>query len=116
GAQNRTGRPLLDPKISATCPLSGGAHLPERVNVSRAKEFQFCFESDSGGSGPHFMMSPNDAVEPLLGLFVTGVPLFFGAECGRVIMPAAVNNAGWVLDMKHFVEQNVFDEPLRDIA
>lgn len=58
--------------------------------------------------------SAGEMVEDTAGADEVGEELFFGAEFGRVGDKAAAGAAGRMLDVKHFVVENVFDGDLRD--
>ena len=56
------------------------------------------------------------AVQPLLCLLVPRVALFFGAKSRGVIVATAVDDAGGMFDVQHFVKDYVLDEPLGHLA
>ncbi len=57
-----------------------------------------------------------DALEPFLRLDVVRKSFLLGAKSFRVVEATPLDDARGVLDVQHFVIQDIFDEPLRDIA
>src|SRR5260370_42167600 len=56
------------------------------------------------------------AVQPLLGLAIGWKTSFFFAKCRGVIIAPAVDYSGGMLNVQHFVKDDVFDEPLGNIT
>ena len=62
------------------------------------------------------MASADDSIEPLLRLFISRVTAFLGAKSWRVIVAPAFDDARGMFDMKHLVEEDVFNEPFRNVG
>src|SRR2546429_9944885 len=60
------------------------------------------------------MAPADDSIEPLLGLLIPRVAALLGAKSWGVIVAPAFDDARRVFDVKHFVEQDVFNEPFRN--
>src|SRR5260370_31188213 len=55
-------------------------------------------------------------IQPFLRVLVAGKALLFSSKRVRVVIASAVNDASRMFDVQHFVEEDVFHEPLRDFA
>src|SRR5438132_1567902 len=60
------------------------------------------------------MAPADDSIEPLLRLLVPRVAALLGAKGWGVIVAPAFNDARRVFDVKHLVEEDVFNEPFRN--
>jgi hypothetical protein len=55
-------------------------------------------------------------IKPFLCVLVAGKTLLFSAKRAGVVIAPAVDDASRMFDVQHFVEEDVFDEPLRYVA
>src|SRR5437588_305522 len=110
--------------------LFGGAHLPERLNDETARKFPKIFgrknlltkknfgwkNYPSGRAGAKRATMADYVVGPALRFVVVREALLVGAESFGVIVAPAVDEARGVLDVKHLVVEDVFDEPFGHFA
>src|SRR5215471_6198040 len=61
--------------------------------------------------GANFLSGANHAVQPFLRLRVAWVALLFSAKRRRVVVTAAVDDPGRMLNVQHLVKHDVVDEP-----
>ena len=59
------------------------------------------------------MTPADDSIEPLLRLFIPRVAALLSAKSRGVIVAPAFDDARGVFDVKHLVEEDVFNEPFR---
>src|SRR6266850_4002693 len=55
-------------------------------------------------------------IQPFLRVLIAGKALLFSSKRRRVVIAAAVDDAGRMFDVQHFVEEDVFYEPFGDFA
>src|SRR5437764_3943433 len=110
--------------------LFGGAHLPERLNDETARKFPKSFGRKNLLTKKNFGWKNYPScraraqraaladylVEPALRVVVVREALLVGAEGLCVVVAPAVDEARGVLDVKHLVVEDVFDEPFGHIA
>src|SRR5712692_1643419 len=70
----------------------------------------------SRGARAQLVPFAHNSIQPLLGLAIARKALLFVTKGRRMIMPPAIDYSGGMLDVQHFVEDDVFDEPFRNIA
>src|SRR5215212_9698502 len=101
--------------------LFGGAHLPVRINVSKAGRFRKKFirleillrgRNPSGRTRAQGSALAHYLVEVALRLVIMGEALLVRAEGFGVVVAPPVDEAGRVLYVQHLVVEDVFDEPL----
>ena len=68
------------------------------------------------GPGPQLLSLSHDMIQPFLGVLVARKAPLFSSERGRMVIAPAVDYAGGMFDVEHFVEEDVFYEPLRNFS
>src|SRR6266705_2139236 len=68
------------------------------------------------GARAQFMPFAHNSIQPLLGLAIGWKTSLFFAKCRGVIIAPAIDYSGGMLNVQHFVKDDVFDEPRGNIA
>src|SRR6266576_7323350 len=65
---------------------------------------------------PQFLPFSHYMIQPFLRMLVAGKTLLFSSKRERVVIASAVDYAGGMFDVQHFVKEDVFDEPLGNVS